>query len=110
MPTLQRQQQQQQQEEERLLLGSSFSTLRHRRSPLRPPYSQQQQQQQQQQILHEDEGVSQLSLDLIAAARPFIPSGVCTPQNTAKPADGAAALVLGDEETAEKRGLKPIAR
>ena len=40
----------------------------------------------------------------------FTKNGTATPANSSKINDGAAALILMDEETAQKKGLKPLAR
>ncbi|CDJ37954.1 acetyil CoA acetyltransferase/thiolase, putative [Eimeria tenella] len=72
---------------------------------------QRQQQQQTREQLQHDEEVRRISLDRVASARPIFRSdGVLTAANSCKLGDGAAALVLGEEGEARKRGLRPLAR
>ncbi|CDJ67002.1 acetyil CoA acetyltransferase/thiolase, putative [Eimeria necatrix] len=72
---------------------------------------QRQQQQQTRELLQHDEEVRRISLDRVASARPvFRSDGVLTAANSCKLGDGAAALVLGEEGEARKRGLRPLAR
>jgi len=48
------------------------------------------------------------SLEALARLRPVYQGGVCTAGNSSSENDGAAALVMMSEETAKKRGAKPM--
>ena len=50
------------------------------------------------------------TLERLAALRPLQPDGVITAGNSPGVNDGAAALVLVDEDIAEEQGLQPLAR
>jgi acetyl-CoA C-acetyltransferase len=59
-----------------------------------------------------DEGIRpDTSIEKISKLKPvFRPDGIITAANASQLSDGAAALVVADEEFAKERGLKPIAR
>jgi acetyl-CoA C-acetyltransferase len=59
-----------------------------------------------------DEGIRpDTSIEKISKLKPvFRPDGIITAANASQLSDGAAALVVVDEEFAKERGLKPIAR
>ncbi|HUU99237.1 MAG TPA: thiolase family protein [Phycisphaerae bacterium] len=55
--------------------------------------------------LARDECVRKTSLDVLAKLPGFTPNGLVSPGNASEISDGAAALVVADRATAEKRGL-----
>ena len=58
-----------------------------------------------------DESPLKANLEKIPTLKPaFAKDGTVTPANSSSISDGAAALVLMRESTAEKRGIRPIAR
>jgi len=58
-----------------------------------------------------DEGPAKVKYDKIPALKPvFQKDGTITPANASSLNDGAAALILATAETAQARGLKPLAR
>ncbi len=58
-----------------------------------------------------DEGPAKVKYDKIPTLKPsFQKDGTITPANASSINDGAAALVLATAETAQAKGLKPIAR
>lgn len=58
-----------------------------------------------------DEECQKFLPDKFPSLKPaFAKNGTITPANASKINDGAAALVLMDEQTAKERGLKPLAR
>jgi len=61
---------------------------------------------------YRDEGIRpDTSLEKISKLKPvFRPDGIVTAANASQLSDGAAALVIADEEFAERRGLRPVAR
>lgn len=62
-------------------------------------------------VIKEDEECTKFFPDKFPTLRPaFSKTGSITAANASKINDGAAALVLMDEETAKERGLKPLAR
>ncbi|MCF7809846.1 acetyl-CoA C-acyltransferase [bacterium] len=62
-------------------------------------------------VISEDEEPKKVRFDKISQLRSaFKKDGTITAANASKINDGAAALVLMSEETAKKRGLKPLAR
>jgi acetyl-CoA acyltransferase len=63
-------------------------------------------------LLSSDEGIRRdLSPEALAGLQPgFVPGGVVTAGNSAPIADGAAALLVAGEDTAEAEGWKPLAR
>jgi len=62
-------------------------------------------------IFNEDEEPKKARFDKIPTLRPaFKKDGTVTAANASKINDGASALVLMSAETAEKRGIKPLAR
>jgi len=62
-------------------------------------------------IIDTDEEPTKTNFDKIPTLRPvFTEDGTVTAANASKINDGAAALVLADQEYAEANGLKPIAR
>jgi acetyl-CoA C-acetyltransferase len=63
-------------------------------------------------VLDYDEGIrADTTLETLAKLRPaFDPEGVLTAGNSSQISDGAAALLIANEEAIEKYNLKPIAR
>ena len=62
-------------------------------------------------VVESDETPLKANLEKIPALKPaFAKDGTVTPANSSSISDGAAALVLMRESTAEKRGIRPIAR
>ena len=62
-------------------------------------------------VVESDETLLKANLEKIPTLKPaFAKDGTVTPANSSSISDGAAALVLMRESTAEKRGIRPIAR
>ena len=62
-------------------------------------------------VVETDETPLKANLEKIPTLKPtFAKDGTVTPANSSTISDGAAALVLMRESTAEKRGIRPIAR
>jgi acetyl-CoA C-acetyltransferase len=62
-------------------------------------------------VVTEDEDVRKTDFAKIPKLKPaFNAEGTVTAANASKISDGAAALVVTDEESARKRGLRPLAR
>ena len=62
-------------------------------------------------VVESDETLLKANLEKIPTLKPaFAKDGTVTPANSSSISDGAAALVLMRESTAEKRGICPIAR
>ena len=62
-------------------------------------------------VVESDETPLKANLEKIPTLKPaFAKDGTVTPANSSSISDGAAALVLMRESTAEKRGIRPIAR
>ena len=62
-------------------------------------------------LVESDETPLKANLEKIPTLKPaFAKNGTVTPANSSSISDGAAALVLMRESTAEKRGIHPIAR
>jgi acetyl-CoA C-acetyltransferase len=63
-------------------------------------------------VLDYDEGIrADTTLETLAKLRPaFDPEGILTAGNSSQISDGAAALLIANEEAIEKYNLKPIAR
>jgi len=62
-------------------------------------------------VVETDETPLKANLEKIPTLKPaFAKDGTVTPANSSSISDGAAALVLMRESTAEKRGIRPIAR
>lgn len=62
-------------------------------------------------VISEDEEYKRVNFDKIPSLRPvFTKDGTVTAANASTINDGAAALVLADEETVKKHNLKPLAR
>ena len=62
-------------------------------------------------VVETDETPLKANLEKIPTLKPaFVKDGTVTPANSSSISDGAAALVLMRESTAEKRGIRPIAR
>ena len=62
-------------------------------------------------VVESDETPLKANLEKIPTLKPaFAKDGTVTPANSSSISDGAAALVLIRESTAEKRGIRPIAR
>ena len=62
-------------------------------------------------VVESDETPLKANLEKIPNLKPaFAKDGTVTPANSSSISDGAAALVLMRESTAEKRGIRPIAR
>jgi acetyl-CoA acetyltransferase family protein len=62
-------------------------------------------------VKHDTHILEQPSLEAMARLRPaFEPGGVITAGNASAVVDGAAAMVIGTEAEASKRGLSPLAR
>ena len=62
-------------------------------------------------VVESDETPLKANLEKIPTLKPaFNKDGTVTPANSSSISDGAAALVLMRESTAEKRGIRPIAR
>ena len=62
-------------------------------------------------LVETDETPLKANLEKIPTLKPaFAKDGTVTPANSSSISDGAAALVLMRESTAEKRGIRPIAR
>ncbi|WP_020495446.1 steroid 3-ketoacyl-CoA thiolase [Sciscionella marina] len=60
--------------------------------------------------LERDEGLRETSTEALAKLKPVIEDGVHTAGNSSQISDGAAGLLLADEETAKAQGLRPRAR
>ncbi len=62
--------------------------------------------------LNKDEGIrANSTLEKMATLKPaFKPDGVITAANSSQISDGAAALLIMDRDTAERLGLRPLAR
>ena len=62
-------------------------------------------------LIETDETPLKANLEKIPTLKPvFAEDGTVTPANSSSISDGAAALVMMRESTAEKRGIRPIAR
>ncbi|MEL0179756.1 MAG: acetyl-CoA C-acyltransferase [Deltaproteobacteria bacterium] len=62
-------------------------------------------------VVETDETPLKANLEKIPTLKPaFAKDGTVTPANSSSISDGAAALVMMRESTAEKRGIRPIAR
>ena len=62
-------------------------------------------------VVESDETPLKANLEKIPTLKPaFAKDGTVTPANSSSISDGAASLVLMQESTAEKRGIRPIAR
>ena len=62
-------------------------------------------------VVESDDTPLKANLEKIPTLKPaFAKDGTVTPANSSSISDGAAALVLMRESTAEKRGIRPIAR
>ena len=62
-------------------------------------------------LVESDETPLKANLEKIPTLKPaFAKDGTVTPANSSSISDGAAALVMMRESTAEKRGIRPIAR
>ena len=62
-------------------------------------------------VVESDETPLKANLEKIPTLKPaFTKDGTVTPANSSSISDGAAALVMMRESTAEKRGIRPIAR
>ena len=62
-------------------------------------------------VVETDENPLKANLEKIPTLKPaFAKDGTVTPANSSSISDGAAALVMMRESTAEKRGIRPIAR
>jgi len=62
-------------------------------------------------VVETDETPLKANLEKIPTLKPaFTKDGTVTPANSSSISDGAAALVMMRESTAEKRGIRPIAR
>ena len=62
-------------------------------------------------LVETDENPLKANLEKIPTLKPaFAKDGTVTPANSSSISDGAAALVMMRESTAEKRGIRPIAR
>ena len=62
-------------------------------------------------VVESDETPLKANLEKIPTLKPaFAKDGTVTPPNSSSISDGAAALVMMRESTAEKRGIRPIAR
>ena len=62
-------------------------------------------------VVETDETPLKANLEKIPTLKPaFAKDGTVTPANSSSISDGAAALVIMRESTAEKRGIRPIAR
>ena len=62
-------------------------------------------------VVESDETLLKANLEKIPTLKPaFAKDGTVTPANSSSISDGAAALVMMRESTAEKRGIRPIAR
>ena len=62
-------------------------------------------------VVESDETPLKANLEKIPTLKPaFAKDGTVTPANSSSISDGAAALVMMRESTAEKRGIRPIAR
>lgn len=63
-------------------------------------------------LLKEDEGIRRSgTLETLAALRtPFLEGGVVTAGNASQISDGAAALLMTTSESAQRLGMKPLAR
>lgn len=62
-------------------------------------------------VIAQDEEFKNVKFDKIPTLRPvFTKDGTVTAANASTINDGAAALVLADEETVKNKGLKPLAR
>ena len=62
-------------------------------------------------VVESDETPLKANLEKIPPLKPaFAKDGTVTPANSSSISDGAAALVMMRESTAEKRGIRPIAR
>ena len=62
-------------------------------------------------VVESDETPLKANLEKIPTLKPaFAKDGTVTPANSSSISDGAAAMVLMRESTAEKRGIRPIAR
>lgn len=65
----------------------------------------------QTQVVSRDEDVRETSLEALAALRPaFDKGGTITAGNASNLNDGAAALVVLEEDEARRRGIRPLAR
>lgn len=63
-------------------------------------------------MFEQDEGIrTDTSLEKLASLKPaFRPDGLITAGNSSQISDGAAAVLIMERETAERLGLKPLAR
>ncbi|UGQ09388.1 steroid 3-ketoacyl-CoA thiolase [Yinghuangia sp. ASG 101] len=57
-----------------------------------------------------DQGLRETTADALAALKPVLPDGIHTAGNSSQISDGAAAVLLMDEDRARALGLRPRAR
>ena len=61
-------------------------------------------------IVDRDQGLRETSLEALAALRPVLPDGLHTAGTSSQISDGAAAVLLADQDKARALGLRPRAR
>ena len=61
-------------------------------------------------IVDRDQGLRETSMEVLAGLRPVLPDGIHTAGTSSQISDGAAAVLLADEDKAALLGLRPRAR
>jgi acetyl-CoA C-acetyltransferase len=61
-------------------------------------------------VVDRDQGLRETSLDALAGLKPVLPDGLHTAGSSSQISDGAAAVLLVDEDRARELGLRPRAR
>ncbi len=61
-------------------------------------------------IVDRDQGLRETSMEVLAGLRPVLPDGMHTAGTSSQISDGAAAVLLADEDKAARLGLRPRAR
>jgi acetyl-CoA C-acetyltransferase len=61
-------------------------------------------------VVDRDQGLRETSLEALAGLRPVLPEGLHTAGTSSQISDGAAAVLLADEDKARQLGLRPRAR
>ncbi|HUA40508.1 MAG TPA: steroid 3-ketoacyl-CoA thiolase [Streptosporangiaceae bacterium] len=61
-------------------------------------------------VVDRDQGLRETSLDALAGLKPVLPDGLHTAGSSSQISDGAAAVLLVDENRARELGLRPRAR
>ena len=79
-------------------------------APLKAPAVTGQEPAGQTRMVERDEGLRETSLPALAGLRPVVPDGLHTAGTSSQISDGAAAVLLADQDRARALGLRPRAR